>query len=200
VLELDAADAARWRRWFGNADFSPLQLLAGGMQGVGGITNALGTLAGGASAKQAGQMEEQAANFQATQLRQNASQAVASSQRQMLDTQLKTQQLVSTSTARSAAGGVNAGAGSAATNVGNIAQRGSYQSMMDLFSGQSKATGMLNEAAGVQYTGQMEALEGEEKQDASYLAAGGTLAGGLGSMFETYGKPAYPSTSGNYGA
>ena len=94
---------------------------------VGGALSASGTLAGGSYAAQAGQMQETAANYQAAQLDQNASQAIASSQRQMLDTNLKTSLAESTSTANAAANGVNAGTGSAATNVGNLAARGRYK-------------------------------------------------------------------------
>ena len=163
---------------------------------VGGALSASGTLAGGSYAAQAGQMQETAANYQAAQLDQNASQAIASSQRQMLDTNLKTSLAESTSTANAAANGVNAGTGSAATNVGNLAARGRYQSAMDLFNGESTATGLENQAQGVRYTGQMEEIGGEEQQSASKLAALGTLAGSVGTGLAQYGKIAYAKAGG----
>lgn len=167
-------------------------------QAVGGAMSAAGTLAGGNYAAQAGQMEQAAANYQATQLNQNAAQAFASGQRQMLNTQQNTRMAIGASQARSAAGGVDAGAGSAATNVGNLAARGSYQALMDKFNGAATATGLRNQAQGVQYTGQMEALEGEEKQSASELAAAGTIAGSAGSLMSSYGRMEYQSGNNAY--
>jgi hypothetical protein len=170
------------------------------LSGVGGITSAIGTLAGGSYAAQSGKMQQAAANYQASQLEQNATQAIASSQRSMLDTQEKTQLAIGTSTARAAASGVNAGAGSAVENVGQLARRGSYQALMDLYSGQSTATGLENQAKGVRYSGDVAAASGEAQQTASYLGAAGTLAGSAGNFFTQYGKLTYPSSRGSFGA
>jgi hypothetical protein len=187
----------RARLWIRNtADASmmmvqdPGTLALGSMaaSAVGGAMSASGTLAGGSYAAQAGQMQQTAANYQAAQLESNATQAIASSQRQMLDARLKTNLAISTSTANAAANGVNAGTGSAATNVGNLAARGKYQQAMDLFNGESTATGLRNQAQGIRYTGQMEEIGGEEQQSASKLAALGTLAGSVGTGFGQYGK------------
>jgi hypothetical protein len=178
-------------------------LLTGGAMAAtaaGGGLSAMGTLAGGQYAKQAGQMQQEAAEFTAEQLEENATQAVASSQRTALDTALKTSLAISSSRANAAGNGVNAGAGSAVTNVGNLAQRGSYQAMMDLFNGQSTATGLQNQAAGVRYTGAMEEIGGEEAQTASDLAAAGTLAGSAGNMAKLYGAMGNQSSRGAPGA
>jgi hypothetical protein len=118
----------------------------------------------------------------------------------MLDTQEKTRALISSSTARAAASGVNAGVGSPATNAGDIEQRGSYHALMDMFNGASAATGMRNQAAAIRYSGDIAEYEGEAKKDASYLTAAGTLAGSAGSMMSTYGKFAYPTSRGSFGA
>src|SRR5712664_4150341 len=79
---------------------------------AGGAVSAAGTLAGGNYAAQAGQMQKTAADFQAQQIDQNSAQALAASQRKMMDTQEKTRLAVSTNTARAAASGVNAAEGS----------------------------------------------------------------------------------------
>jgi hypothetical protein len=91
--------------------------------------------------------------------------------------------------------------GSPATNVGELAQRGSYHALMDMFNGQSAATGLRNQAAGIRYTGEMEAMGGEEKQLASRSAAYGTLASGVGRLFSTYGSSplGYPQYQRNLG-
>lgn len=153
---------------------------------AGGAMSAMGTLAGGSAAKQAGLMQQQADEFQAEQATDNAAQAFAAGQRTSLDTALKARMAMSKSTATAAASGVNAGVGSPVTNIGEIAQRGSYQAATDLFNGQSKATGLLNEAKGLRFSGQAAAIGGEEAQTASYLTAAGTLAGGAGGSFKNY--------------
>jgi hypothetical protein len=159
---------------------------------VAGGISAYGTLAGGAAAKQAGDIQQQEADYQAAQLKQNASQAIASGQRQSLDTALKTRLAISTARANAAGNGVNAGTGSAAEAQGQLAKRGSYNAAMDMFNGRSTATGLMNQAAGVTYSGQAAELAGQEQQSASYLAAAGTLAGSAGSMAKSYGSAAYP--------
>lgn len=161
---------------------------------VGGGLQAAGTLAGGSAAAQAGQLQQQAANYQAAQLQQNAAQAFASGQRKMLDTQQRTRLALSTARANAAANGTNAGTGSPAAIAGAIAKRGSYNAAMDMFNGESTATGLLNQAKGVQFSGEAAAIGGEEAQEASYLSAAGTLAGTAGSMLKTYGGSGFRST------
>lgn len=166
-------DAAFFTRWFGNADFDPTGgILTAGLTAVGGMISAGGTLAGGAAAKASG-------DYEAEVLKDNAAQAFASGQRTALDTDLKAKMAMSKSTAIAAGSGVNAGAGSPVTNVGEIAQRGSYQAGMDLFNGESKATGLLNEAQAAKWAG-------EQAERASYWTAAGTLAGSAGSAFKNY--------------
>lgn len=175
---------------WGRAAFDPATMLAAsaGSQVVGGGLSAMATLAGGNSAKQAGQLQQQADEFKAKQAEQNAGMAIAGAQVKMFDTQLRTAQAISTSTARAGASGVDAGTGSAVENVGQLAKRGSYLASLDLYNGESTATGLLNEAKGYRYSGDIAVLEGEEKQKASELQALATLAGSSGSAFKMYGK------------
>ncbi|HXI76104.1 MAG TPA: hypothetical protein VNH21_03155 [Steroidobacteraceae bacterium] len=179
-------NAGLWER----AVFDPATMLAVGTGSTiaGGGLSALATLAGGGSAKQAGLLQQQAEEFKAKQAEQNAGLAIASSQVKMADTQLRTSQAISTSTARAAASGVDAGTGSAATNVGELAKRGTYLASLDLYNGESQATGLLNEAKGFRYSGEIARMEGEEKEKASELQALATLAGSAGSAFKMYGK------------
>ena len=145
-------------------------------------------------------MQQTEANYQAAQLNQNASQALASSQRQALDTTQRTNLAISTATARAGASGAAPDVGSAVANAGELAQRGSYQALTDMFNGQSKATGLENEASGVRYTGDVEEYEGEEKEKASYLAAGGDFLSSIGSAAGSYGKLTFPVSRGSAGA
>jgi hypothetical protein len=158
-----------------NLDPGTLMVASLAMTAAGAAASASGTLAGGNAAKTAGDLMNQ-------QSIQNAAQATASGQRKMLDTQDRTRLAESTITARAAAGGVDAGVGSPASDVGEVAKRGSYHALMDMFNGQSEAVGLRNQGAAAEW-------EGNVKKDNSYLSAAGTLAGAAGSMFQQYGRP-----------
>jgi hypothetical protein len=182
--------------------FDPLSMTAAtlgggamGLTGIGSAISAASSLAGGGYAQEAAQMKQQAANYQAAQLRQNAGGEIAAAQRQAFDVDQKTNMLRSSAVANAAAAGVNAGTGSAVTNQSGIVGRGSYLAGMDLWNGQNRATGLLNQAQGVQYSGYIDALAGQEAQRASYLSAMSTIAGGGASLMRMYGANA-PTTPG----
>lgn len=180
--------------------FDPATLTAAsiGATAIGTGVSAMGTLAGGNAAAQAGQMQQQATNFQAAQIDSNATQAIAAGQRQAISTTQKTDLTLGTLRANAAGSGVNAGVGSPVDVAGAIAKRGSYNAAMDMFNGESTATGLQNQAAGIRYTGQAEAIGGQEQQTASELAAAGTIAGGVGSGLKSYGSFAYPQSFRSY--
>lgn len=151
-----------------------LMIASTALQGIGAMAGAAGTLASGNYAASA-------ANYQAAQLRQNAAGEIAVGQRQMFDTQRRSQLLQSTAVAQAGASGVDASSGSPLTVTGDIAKRGEYQALLDMWQGENRATGLENQAAGVEY-------EGQEKQAMAPLSAFGTLAGGFGSALGTYGR------------
>lgn len=152
------------------------------LTGIGGVISAISTIAGGSAANASAQ-------YTATQLRQNASTEIGAAQRGALDDKLKASMVASEATARAAASGVNAGFGSPVTNVGEIAKRGEYNSLMSLWKGENAATGDLNKAKAVEY-------EGEAAEDASYLNAASTIAAAGGSMFKTYGVSQFQNPGG----
>lgn len=170
------------------------------MSAISGGISAAGTIAGGSAAATAGQMKQVAANNEAQQETWNAAGDLASSQRRMLDTRLKTNLTQSTLIARGAGSGFDASRGSMLTDTGDIAQRGEYQALTDVFNGENAMTGLLNKAAATRYSGAVDAWAGEQAEDASYLSAAGTIAGSAGSMMKTYGSYKYPQASkGSYG-
>lgn len=144
-----------------------------GATGIGTAISASSTLAAGDYAQQAGKL-------QATQLRMNAAQSEAAGQRRMFDDQEQTRLAIATSRARAGASGVNPTVGSPLTNEGNLAARGSYHALMDLWNGQAQASGLQNQAADAEWNGEM-------KKSASRLTAMGTIASGVGQMASTYG-------------
>jgi len=159
---------------------------------VSGGISAAGTIAGGSAAEEAGRIKQQAAYRQATQEELNAAGELASSQRKMFDTRLKTKLASSTLTARAAGSGFDAATGSMLTDAGDIEQRGEFQALMDVYNGQNTFTGLNNKAAADRAGGDAEAWAGTQARDASYLSAAGTIAGTAGSMLKTYGSFNFP--------
>ena len=165
----------------------PLSTTAAALSGIGTGISALNTLAGGSYAAQAGKAKQAEANFEAEQDVINSSSEIATAQRQALDAGQKADLLRSSAVARAAANGVDAGSGSALTNQAQISARGRYQADMDLWSGQNQATGLLNRAAGKRYTGELDAIGGDEASRAADLNALATIAGGGASFLRMYG-------------
>jgi hypothetical protein len=165
------------------------------MTAIGSGISAVGTIAGGSASETAGRMKQIAANAQAEQETENSAGELAAAQRRMLDTRMKTQLTQGSLLAKAAGSGFNAATGSMLEDTGEIAQRGEYQALMDVFQGENARTGLLNKAKATRYGGAVEAYAGEQARDASYLAAAGTIAGGAGSMLRTYGAYTYPQAA-----
>ena len=157
------------------------------LTGIGAGISAANTIAGGGYAAQVGRMKQAEANFEADQDVANAAGETAAAQRRAIDINRRAGLLSSSAVADAAANGVNAGAGSVLTNQAQIAARGRYQADMDLWSGQNQATGLLNRAAGKRYTGELDAIGGDEASRAAGLNALSTIAGGGASFLRLYG-------------
>jgi hypothetical protein len=158
------------------------------LTGIGTGLSAANTMAGGSYAAQAGRAKQAEANFEADQDIANAAGETASAQRQGLEAIQKTGRLASAAVAQAAANGVDASTGSALTDQAQIAARGRYQADMDLWSGQNQATGLMNRAAGRRYTGDLDAIAGDEAGRVAGLNALSTIAGGGASFLRMYGK------------
>jgi hypothetical protein len=173
----------------GRAAFDPGTLMIASMASTvaGSALSAQATLAGGAAARQAGMMQQQEANYEADQLDTNAVQSIAASQRRALEDRQRARLANSSLIARAAASGVNPSVGSPLATSQDIAMRGEYQALLDLFQGENEATGLRNKAAGVRYSGQAAAIGGEEAAQAARLTAAATLIGGAGSALRGYG-------------
>lgn len=178
--------------------------IASGLVGTG--LSASGTLAAGDYAARAGAMARTAAyarageqEDEAGQVEQNATGEIAAAQRQALEKRREAKLLTGSLQARAAGSGVDAGVGSPVVAAGEIAGRGEYQALMDMFQGQNVASGLRNKAAGMRYGaqitrygGDIEAEEGQMRQRASRTSALATLAGGIGSAATSYGRFRYP--------
>lgn len=162
------------------------------LSGVGAAVSAAGTIAGGQNAADLGRMQQNQDNYQAAQIRENASSEIGAAQRTMLDDQQKTRLTEGKITAMAAGSGFTAGTGSPGAIAGEVARRGSYQAAMDLFNGENASTGDLNKAAGIEYSGDIAAAGGQMQQTASEYSAVGNLASAGGNMFKTYATLSRP--------
>jgi hypothetical protein len=172
---------------FDRATFDPFSGTFAALSAVGSGLSAMGTLAGGANAAAMGRMQQQAADFQATQDTMNSASEIAAAGRRSQDTLLKANLTRSTAVANAAAGGVTTTAGSALTNQAQIASRGQYAAALDMWNGQNAASGDLNKAAAAHYSGLLDEIGGEMQQKASEFTAFGTLASGGASAYKIYG-------------
>lgn len=146
----------------------------------------LGTVASAEATLASGKAAQQGADYQAKQLEMNAAGERAAGQRRMFERQDATRRAIASSRTRAAASGVDPGAGSALTNEQDLAARGEYQALLEMWGGENEATGLENKAQGVRF-------EGEMKRRGARLAALGTLAGGVGATLGGAGKYYFPS-------
>lgn len=170
----------------GRAAFDPMTMTA--LAVGGGALSAGGTIMGGNAAAQAGQSQQQAQYFKATQEDMAAQESRASSQRTALDKGRDTTLLLSKLQANAASSGGGASDPGVLNIAGDIAGRGEYESLLDMYKGENRARGLEDEATGSRMTGDAALAEGKAKQSASYLSAAGTLIGSAGSAYRSYNK------------
>jgi hypothetical protein len=187
-----------WRKYTSPL-FDPLSTTAAALSAVGTGISAANTIAGGNYAAQAGQMKQTEANYQADQAVENAAGETAAAQRQAIDINQRANLVRSSAVANAAANGLNAGTGSALTNQAEIVNKGQQNAWLDLWSGQNRASGLMNQAQGLRYSGDIDALAGQQAQRASYLNAASTIAGGGASLLRMYGGNRIPSGAGSLG-
>lgn len=156
--------------------------MAAALTGVGAGISALGTLGSASAQRQAGQAQQAQYAFKAAQEEQQATQAIAASQRQMFDTNRKTALTQSTLTARAAADGGSATDVTPLNLSQDIAGRGEYLALGDLFQGQDKAEGLRQQAGADRYSGAAAAAGANAQANATILGGIGSLASRFGSL------------------
>lgn len=149
---------------------------------AGGVVSAMGTIAAGDAAADAGRRSQQAQEFRAKQEDMAANESRAAAQRAALEKQREGVLLGSKLQARAAAQGGGADDPTIVTLGEDIAGRSEYAALTDIYKGENRARGLEDQAIGDRYTGQSLVAEGEAKQRASKLSALGTIIGAAGSM------------------
>ena len=196
-------DDAPWGFTSMGVVFGPLAAVASVASGIASIGGTIAGMAGTAqSAKtarlagavaQAGAQAEgdnavAAADYKATQLRQQAQEARASQQRAAFETRRKGDLAQSTLRARAAAGGGGATDNTVLNLTGQIAGRTEFESLVDMYKGENAARGLEDAANAAIYGGKV------AKQAAGFKAAGygyqtaGTIAQSQGSMASQFGS------------
>lgn len=155
---------------------------------AGGALSAAGTLMGGQAAASAGKSNRDAMYFRAAQEEQAAAEARAVGQRSSFEKERESRLLQSKLQANSAASGGGASDSGVLNLAGDIAGRGEYETLMELYKGENRGRGLEDQAMGSRLSGDAALAEGEAKRKASYFSAAGTLIGTGGSAYRTYNR------------
>lgn len=162
------------------------------MQVGGTLLSAFGQKQQGSDAATNGVQQQQLANFQAAQMRTNAGEAIASSQRSATDIQRQTDYVASRALAVAAASGGGASDPTVVNLIARAAGEGAYRRSVALYQGTDKARALDAQATATEYGGQLAAERGQETQSASDIGALSTLAKGGASLFSKYAAGTKP--------
>lgn len=168
----------------------PITATLGVLSSVAGIGSTIagmgGTMAAGKAGKIGaaiqGQAAQQAAEYRATQLRQQAQEARAGAQRMALETRRKGGLVQSTLRARAAASGAGATDQTVLGLTGQIAQRTEYESLLEMYKGENAARGMEDAANAAIYQGKIGVMSAGLQSEAIQNQTRGTLIGQAGSL------------------
>jgi hypothetical protein len=166
----------------------PITGTALALTAAGTAVSAAGTIAGGKAAADAGARAKEGYDFKALQEEQAAQESRAVGQRAALEKRREARFLTSKLQARAAASGGAADDPGVIDLAGDIAERGEYDALMEMFKGENRARGLEDSATGSRMTGEAAYAEGQAKRDAAELSAMGTIISGAGSMFRQYNK------------
>jgi hypothetical protein len=161
------------------------------LTGAATAVSAMGTIAGGNAAADAGYRGQQAQIYKARQEEQAAQEARAVGQRALFEKRREGDLLQSKLQARAAASGGGADDPTVLNLGGDIAARSEYDALFEMYKGENRARGLLDAATASRMKGDAEYAEGMAKKKASQISAIGTIVGGAGSMFNQYHKPKY---------
>lgn len=172
MAEMSTALSTGWDRYFSQAGYT---------------TQALGIYMQGQSYLEHGYAQQAAAQFAAQQMRQNASDAAAVSQRAAVDIGRESDYIASKQLAVAAA----SGGGASDPTVMNLIARSrgemAYRQAVTLYSGASKQRELQMAAAGEEFTGREEKRMGQMAALSADIGAMSTLARGGVSLRAKYG-------------
>lgn len=163
--------------------FEPISMTAMALSAIGSLVSAGGTIASGIGANTA-------AKYQAGQMDAAANESRAAGQRQGFEHQRQTNLGLSKLQAGAAASGAGADDPTIQALGGDMAGRGEYQALTDLYTGENRARGLQDQAAAKRQSG-------KDALTKSYLSAGGTILSSAGSMAGKFGGASMPGAPGD---
>jgi hypothetical protein len=141
-------------------------------QFAGPVLTAVGTIAGGAAAKEQ-------ADFKAKGLEMQANESRAASQRRAEERRQRGRLVLSQMQARAAASGTDATSGDVLGLTEDVAGRSEYQALTELYTGENRARGYIDQANSVR-------MSGENEKKGSFLKAASTIMGGARGIFSSF--------------
>jgi hypothetical protein len=149
--------------------------------------------------QQRAEAEEKMSEFEAAQLEMQGREELAEAQQEAAQLRRRKNLALSQLTARAASSGFTATDPTALSLASDIAKYGTLQEQMALYGGKSRRAGLEAQAAARRYSGatgvqsyltEAEAakMAGKSAKTASYLSAGGTIAGSTSTMATKYAK------------
>lgn len=166
------------------------------LQVAGSLLSAFGQQQSGDAAVETGQRKLQAARFEATQMRQNAGQAVATSQRTAEDIDRQAEYVASRALAVAAASGAGASDPTIINMIARTAGEAAYRRSAALYQGQEKSRTLNMQADATIYSGESAAADAKRVGSASNIGALSTLAKTGASLFSKYGGDGPNSATG----
>lgn len=153
--------------------FDPVTLSQAGtgLQVFGRVFGALADLDAGSQARRA-------AEFRAAQLRVNAGQAMAASQRDAYTAEQQAKRVASRALAVAAASGGGASDPTVVNLISGIAAEGAYRQAVALYQGQEQARAMENQARATEYEGKLAKQAGVRNAIGGFIGAGATAVAG----------------------
>lgn len=155
---------------------------------AGTLVSALGTIAAGSAAADAGARQQQAMEFRAKQEEQQAQESRAVAQRQALEKRREGTLLLSKLQARAAASGGGAADPTILGIASDISGRSEYDALFDMYKGENRARGLEDSAVASRMSGAAALAEGNARRSASLFSAAGTIIGGAGSAYRQYNR------------
>lgn len=170
-----------------NSTPSTMGNVGAGMGVFGTLMNFIGNMKASSASSNAGDAQRAEADFEAAQMRQNAGQQMAASQRVAMTEALKTKLMVSRAAAVVAAGGGAVTDPGVAKIIGDVEGQGDFNRRNALYTGEDRARQMNLSADAKTYEGKIAQQGGQDRASAYAIKGFGGLATGGASLFGKYG-------------
>jgi hypothetical protein len=157
---------------------------------LGTAVSAVGTIAGGAAARQQSEAQAQMNEYRARQAEIEAGEARAAAQREAMQKEREGSLALSNLQAMAAASGAGAADPTIVGLGESLAGESRLGADIERYKGESRARGLEDQATLQRLAAAAALAEGEARLRQSYFSAGSSLLGGFGSAFSRYARGA----------